>query len=168
MSPLGADRPLHNGFRACPAYLGDSAGYRDDMTDEEVEAVCAAGPMVDFVPFDLAFTEIMSLGGRGDSGRSPLVLLPEAGSALVIDLAERLTEAMIGQGFDPRAFQPKLPHLTLLYESKRIDKTPLPTPIRVRVDGFALIQSHRGETRYTRLWPGPELLDGNSGSMSNG
>lgn len=129
------------------------AGFRDDMSDEDVAAVRAAAEAVDFVPFELGFADVATFG-RGEGNRLPLVLLPDAGAGLVRDLAERLSWAMIEQGYDPRG-RPVLeaPHLTLCYDAVRVPRTTLSAPLRVRVGGVSLIHSHRGEGRYSVLWP---------------
>lgn len=148
---FGVTAPVFPPGRLHVSVLG--AGFRDDMSGEELAAVRAAAEAVDFAPFELGFAEAATFG-RGEGNRLPLVLLPDAGAGLVRDLAERLSWAMIERGYDPRG-RPLLeaPHLTLCYDAVRVPRTALPAPLRVRVGGVSLIHSHRGEGRYSVLWP---------------
>jgi 2'-5' RNA ligase len=129
-------------------------GFADELTREELELAATIADDVRIKPFELEFPELLSWGGHKKAGENcPLVLTCSDGRGGILGLAARLTSAMIARGFRPRSFMPQEPHLTLLYDPVRVPKTPVDPPIRVMVDGFSLVHSHRGESRYTVLWP---------------
>ena len=129
-------------------------GFEDELSEEERALAAVIADDVAVEPFELEFAELLSWGGRKKVGDNcPLVLTCSNGSSGVFRLAGRLTAAMIAHGFRPRSFLPKEPHLTLLWDPVRVPRTPVDPPIRVAIDGFSLVYSHRGENRYTVLWP---------------
>ena len=132
--------------------------FADTLRDGEIELARKIGESVPFEPFDLAFSELVSWGSkRKTADPVPLVLTCGDSGRPVVDLAARITGAMIAHSTRPAAFIPKLPHLTLLYDAVRVPPTPLDPPIAVTVSGFALVLSHRGHSRYSVLWrSGPD------------
>ncbi len=131
-------------------------GFADTLHDSEIELGRSIAEAVKFEPFDLVFSELLSWSGKKKQGAPcPLVLTCAAGDIDVLRLAARLAASMIAHGFRPRSFAPRTPHLTLLYDTIRVPKRVLEPPISVRLEGFSLVHSHRGQGRYTVLWPEP-------------
>jgi len=148
---FGVRAPFLSADRLHVSVIG--IGFADDLSKNDITAARRAIELFDFVPFELSFVQVMSWArGRGPR---PIVLVPGAGSELVTDLGERLAAAMFAEAFDPRGLPPTTPHLTLGYDGARVPKTELIPPIGVRVDGVSLVHSHRGEGRYSVLWPEP-------------
>ncbi|HWA19487.1 MAG TPA: 2'-5' RNA ligase family protein [Devosia sp.] len=128
-------------------------GFIDELSEDDVARAGVIANAVAFIPFELSFVAMMSFGGRSaPATRRALVLTPASGSDRILVLAEQLKAAMIAHGVRPRAFAPKQPHLTLLYDTARMPPTPLEPPLDVAIDGFSLVHSHRGQGRYTILW----------------
>lgn len=128
-------------------------GYHQELTPEELDLASAAAAAVAFTPFELAFSRLMSFKPR-PSGPSPLVLLPEDAAPLA-ELERQLRWGMLERGFEPRSIPVTQFHLTLLYDRVQVPKTRLPQPLRLAVEGFALVRSHFGQSRYELLgqWP---------------
>ena len=107
-------------------------------------------------PFEVTFRFITSFesapraGSRPD--RWPLVLLCEDNE--VRELYQRLATAMEKHGLEAGAVEHFIPHMTLIYGSKRMPLKAI-KPIRFVVNEFALIHSELGFTRYNVLdrWP---------------
>jgi 2'-5' RNA ligase len=129
-------------------------GFADELEDDDLELARAVASDVTLEPFEVVFPELVSWGaGKKGSEPCPLVLTCDTGRTEILRLAARLTAGLIARGFRPRSFMPQEPHLTLLYDTVRVPKTPLTPPIKAQVEGFSLVYSHRGEGRYTVLWP---------------
>ncbi len=134
-------------------------GFADELDEDEIELACDVAEDIEFAPFDLVFTELLSWAGHKKPDADCPVVLPVAeGRAETMSLAGRLTLSLIRHGIRPRAFVPKEPHLTLLYDTIRVPLTPLTPPITAHVDSLALVYSHRGEGRYTVLARRPATL----------
>ena len=129
-------------------------GFADELEDEDLALASAVADDIAFEPFDIVFPELVSWDGKKKADEAcPLVLTCTAGRTEILRLAAKLTSSMIARGFRPRSFMPHEPHLTLLYDPVRVPATPLDPPVTARVEGFALVYSHRGQGRYTMLWP---------------
>ena len=98
-------------------------------------------------PFEIAFDRVMSFSGK--PGQLPLVLRGDGGGVTALQTALGIALAKIGLGARQSA-----PHLTLLYDARRIDEQPI-DPIRWTVCEFVLVHSLLGQTRYIPLgkWP---------------
>ncbi|HEY4291596.1 2'-5' RNA ligase family protein [Luteibacter sp.] len=116
-----------------------------DVDDAVVDTACRAADTVSFSTLDVRFDAVMSFSG-------PLVLLGSDGTDEVRKLRTELGCALADRGFRPRrAYEP---HLTICYDAqRRVAKTPI-EPIVFRVEAFALIKSHIGQSRHevVRTW----------------
>ena len=129
-------------------------GFADELREEDIVLARSIAGAVLFQPFELEFPELLSFSGKHEADAAvPLVLRSGAGTDRIHDLAARLTISMIAHGMRPRSFKPDLPHLTLLYDAIRVPPTPLDPPIAAEITGFSLVQSHRGKSKYSVLWP---------------
>lgn len=128
-------------------------GFADELKDDDVERAISIASRTAFVPFEISFPRLMSFDShRKKDDDVPLVLTAGGGSDQVLGLAKRLTGSMIVHGMKPRAFQPQLPHVTLLNDTIRVPPTDLPIPLIIEVSAFSLVRSHRGQSRYSVLW----------------
>ena len=100
-------------------------------------------------PFEIAFDRLTSFSGK--PGRLPLVLRGGDGVAGVTALQQALGGALAKAGLGARQ---SAPHLTLLYDARRIDEQPI-DPVRWTVREFVLVHSLLGQTTYIPLgkWP---------------
>jgi 2'-5' RNA ligase len=129
-------------------------GFADELEDEDLELAAAVAADVAIEPFEVMFPELVSWSAKKKDGEPcPLVLTCDTGRTDILRLSAKLTAGLIARGFRPRSFTPEQPHLTLLYDSVHVPPTPLNPPVIARVEGFSLVYSHRGEGRYTVLWP---------------
>lgn len=129
-------------------------GFADELEDEDLELAAAVAADVAIEPFEVMFPELVSWSAKKKADEPcPLVLTCDNGRTGILRLAAKLTAGLIARGFRPRSFMPREPHLTLLYDTARVPKTPLAVPIKAQIESFSLIYSHRGEGRYTVLWP---------------
>lgn len=99
--------------------------------------------------FDIALNRAVTLPGFRPNNR-PTVLLAE-GTGLR-RLGDTLFQYLRQEGV--RAGKLSIPHLTLFYSPRPIRPADI-EPIRIKVDGFHLIHSERGLTKYSVLgfWP---------------
>ena len=129
-------------------------GFADELDDDDLELAAAVAADITIEPFEVSFPELISWEAKKKTGQPcPLVLPCDTGRTEILRLGAKLTAGLIARGFRPRSFMPHEPHLTLLCDSVRVPKTPLAQPITAQVEGFSLVYSHRGEGRYTVLWP---------------
>jgi 2'-5' RNA ligase len=121
--------------------------YPSFPTDIAARAAAAAAA-VTLPPFEFAFDRVMSFSGK--PGQLPLVLHGD-GVAGVTALQSALGGALAKAGLGAR---PSAPHLTLLYDARRIDEQPI-DPIGWTVREFVLVHSLLGQTSYSPLgkWP---------------
>lgn len=125
-------------------HVGDYARLRTKY----VYSARLAGAAILMRPFELTFSLIKSLDddsrSRDPSRKLPLVLLAEADA--LRELHQMLGTAMRKNGF--KAAEHLLtPHMTLSYGRRAIPAHAI-EPIRFAVNGFVLIHSERGLTRY--------------------
>ncbi len=98
--------------------------------------------------FRVSFDGVMSFSGNEDS--KPFVLVGEDGVVGLLRLHAALCAALREVGFRPRGNANFTPHVTLLYDKKRVDVQPI-EPIGWTVDEIVLVLSHTGQTRYELL-----------------
>ena len=157
---LRAQHGLTGRMKSSDTFHISVMGFRfvDTLRDGDLELAVRIGETVPFTPFDLAFSELVSWGSkRKTAAPSPLVLTCGESGEPIVALAERIGAAIVAHGTRPAGFVPKLPHLTLLYDTIRVPPAPLEPPIIATVSSFALVRSHRGQSRYSVLWrSGPE------------
>jgi 2'-5' RNA ligase len=127
-------------------------GFYQHRTGHELGVAVATGDAIGFSPFEISLSTLSSHPRL--SGKLPLVLTPGSATPLV-DLARLLRWGMLERGFEPRSRPSDAFHLTLLYDAIPVDPTRLDRPLRVGIDGFALVRSVRGEGRYEVIgeWP---------------
>ena len=127
-------------------------GHGDRLTRDDRQALCAAAAGVAFAPFDISFDTVMSFTAHRPAP-FPLILSVAEGAAPITALARAIETRAFRHAIRPEGGPPGMPHMTLLYDPARIPPTPLPAPLAARIDRFDLIWSHRGQSRYTSLWP---------------
>jgi len=128
-------------------------GLFERLTPIDIDMLCAAAARVAPPTFDLLFDRVGSFGRSEQRGQRPLVLWGGPGAADIVGLARDIEHALLGSGHVPDGEAIAVPHLTLLYDPVRVPLLPLVQPIRLRVTGFALIHSLRGQSRYEQMWP---------------
>ena len=124
--------------------IGEFPSFPKDIAALAIEAAAS----VALPPFEITFDRVMSFSGK--AGQLPLVLLGE-GTEGVAALRQALGGALAKAGLAARQ---STPHLTLLYDARRVDEQPI-TPIGWTVREFVLVHSLLGQTRYIPLgkWP---------------
>jgi 2'-5' RNA ligase len=123
--------------------LGDYDGLPRSVVDKAI----AAGAAVTAVPFAVAFDRITSFAGSdalvlcGGDGVDGLVMFQQS-----LALAMRKSGLHAGLQFTP--------HITLLYDGRRIEEQFIES-IRWTVRDFVLVHSLRGRTKHIALerWP---------------
>ena len=113
-----------------------------DATCPHVQKAQQAAARVRMPAFEVCFDQVGSFsGGR----QHPFVLRSEHGADLLHDLHRELARCLQGVGDKPEpAFTP---HLTLLYDKRRLPLQPV-QPLRWLVREFVLVRSYLGQTRY--------------------
>jgi RNA 2',3'-cyclic 3'-phosphodiesterase len=139
--PLAASR-LHISLQYLGRYL--------EMPETVVAKARAAAARVRMPPFAVMLDRAISFSGRADN--YPLVLLGDDGVVGLRMLYRSLGAQMRKVGL--RARSDFTPHMTLIYDSRRIDEEPI-EPICWTVGELVLVQSLIGETKHVRLgrWP---------------
>jgi 2'-5' RNA ligase len=112
----------------------------------------SCGCAVVMPPFELAFDRVVSFENK--SGYHPLVLHGSDGVAGLMIFRRELGTAMEKVGLW-RCVKPHyLPHVTLLYDERRVTELVVET-VGWTVKEFALVHSLYGRARYVQLgqWP---------------
>jgi 2'-5' RNA ligase len=135
----------------CP--LGDHVRIRSRLI---FGARRAAGRFA-LPPFEIMLNRAVTLQGFKPDNR-PTVLLAEGDG--LRRLGDTLFRYLRQEGV--RAGELRIPHLTLFYSPRPIRPVDI-EPIRLGVDGFHLIHSERGLTRYNVLGFWPLAPDGGAG-----
>ncbi len=151
LAGLGLAARLHRDDRLHVSLL--RVGYHDRLNEAHVEALRAAAQAIDMPPLAVAFTELMSFGRPGQRGKRALVLVPGADADRVLSLAAQIEREVRDRRVPIDGMAGGVPHMTLLYAPQRIPPMALEPPIVLPLDRLHLIRSHRGETRYSKLWP---------------
>ena len=139
--PHAADR-LHVSLHG----IGEYPSFPNEVAARAIKAAAA----VAIAPFEIAFDRVMSFSGK--PGQLPLVLRGE-GVAELIAFQKILGVAMQKAELS-RAKAHYAPHLTLLYDARRVEEQPIET-IRWIVREFVLVHSLLGRSVYKSLgrWP---------------
>lgn len=124
--------------------LGDYAGVPRRLVD----VVRQAGDAVRLPSFEVTFDRVMSFY-RGDRKRA-LVLRPGTSVAALSELHRALGESMKGAGLARWVTPHFTPHMTLLYDRRMVAEQPVEA-VCWHVDGFVLIHSLVGHSRYNHL-----------------
>lgn len=135
--PQSADR-LHVSLH----HIGEYSKFPDDIAARAMEV---AG-QIDVSPFDVSFDGVMSFSGNPKS--LPLALCGGEGVAPVVALHQTLGSTM--QRADLGRAKSGKPHITLLYDERRIDAQPV-EPIGWTAREFVLIHSLLGRGEYRAL-----------------
>jgi 2'-5' RNA ligase len=130
-------------------HLGDHAGVPQSMVARA--ATVAAALRV--APFEVEFDAVMS-SVRGPQSGVALVLAGDKGLAGLTAFQRALAVAMIKGGLGQWVDKTFTPHMTLVYESRVIEKQPI-RPIAWTVRELVLIHSVLGQMRHVTLgrWP---------------
>ncbi|MCL7713288.1 RNA 2',3'-cyclic phosphodiesterase [Stenotrophomonas mori] len=119
-------------------HLGDYAGLPPSLLAKARQAAARVRQPA----FEVCFDEVGSFAGNR---QHPFVLRSAHGADLLQGLHQALARGLQGLGLRPEpAFTP---HLTLLYDSRRLPPQPV-QPMRWLVREFVLIRSYLGQTRY--------------------
>lgn len=129
-------------------HLGDFAGLPAGLVDD----ACRAAASLDEPAFDVRLERVGSFVGR--PSRLPLVALGDDGVQAVKRFQARLDHALRRYGVLRGGSGNFVPHLTLLYDDRRVPQQPI-EPLQWRATDFALVRSLLGQTRYELLgrWP---------------
>ncbi len=140
---LAADR-----FHVTLYHLGDYAGLPQDI----VAKAKAAASKVIVSPMNVTFDRIASFAGK--PGNQPFVLRGSDGVARLIELQRALALAIQQEGLVARAKAQFTPHVTLLYDDRRVGEHGI-DPVTWRVNEFVLVHSLLGRTTHVPLgrWP---------------
>jgi RNA 2',3'-cyclic 3'-phosphodiesterase len=122
--------PCEDSDRASPAFVAE---------------VLKAAAKVRFPAFRVSFNCAKSFSGRKNN--HPLVLTGEDGVIGLIMLYSSLSTEMRGIGFRSKIASAFTPHITLLYDSCRIDEQSI-EPICWTVREFVLVRSLIGKTKH--------------------
>ena len=128
-------------------FLGDYHAIPESLID----SARSAAKLVKLLPFKVVFDRVTSFDAG--SHRRPVVLVASEGMSKLSELHETLRSARhdLGVGSaDADTDRIYVPHLTLLYDSQRLEVS-LSDPIEWTVSEFFLIQSLIGQSKYVVL-----------------
>lgn len=154
IAQLARDLRCRFGLRGRPLLTArfHSSLYGFDSCDVTSATVVAkarqAAAIVTARPFRVSFDCATSFSGK--DGRCPLVLMGEDGVIGLTMLYSSLCTAMRTMGFPLKAHSSFTPHVTLLYDARRIDEQPI-EPICWTVREFVLVFSLIGRTKHVPL-----------------
>ena len=128
-------------------YLGAFAGIPDDL----VARARATASEISLPPVEVALDRVESFSGR--RAKRPLVLSGEVSDSLA-GLERTLGAALDDAGIPVKRHPRFQPHVTLLYDERRIAQHPV-APIAWTAREFALVRSLLGKSQYEVLarWP---------------
>jgi RNA 2',3'-cyclic 3'-phosphodiesterase len=102
---------------------------------------------LEFAAFDVYFDRAASFNG---SYGNPLVLYSDDGNEELIEL-ERSVGNLLEPYFGKPARARYRPHMTLLYDRRRIAAEWIEAPVRWRVNELVLVESLQGQTEYRTI-----------------
>jgi RNA 2',3'-cyclic 3'-phosphodiesterase len=120
-------------------------------TSKAAAAIGEAMATITMPPFLVAFNEATSFNG---GHKPPVVLVGSDGVAGLMLFQRELVAALGNTGIGRRKPRPYNPHVTLLYDERRIPDQPI-EPISWMVREFVLVCSLQGQGRHIPLarWP---------------
>ncbi len=126
-------------------------GYREEWSRTAIAALGTAAARVAMPPFRVAFDRAASFNGEPER---PLVLVGDDGVIGIEMLRQELVRALRNAGFARREEARFTPHLTLLYDRRKLEEQPI-DEIGWSVRDFVLIHSLYGLSRHVPLgrWP---------------
>lgn len=141
-SPISPDR-LHSTLH----HLGDHVGLPQAVVDQ----ACAAAASLAVPAFEVVFDRVASFARPHNQ---PLVLRGGAGLDGLMALQQALGAAMARVGLGRHVESHFTPHVTLLYDDRRVAEQAM-APIRWVVDELVLVHSLLGRTVHKTLgrWP---------------
>jgi 2'-5' RNA ligase len=138
-TPLVTSR-FHSTLCAC--------GHRDGISQIVAAKAREAAAMVRAVPFKVSFNCAKSFFGKED--HHPLVLTGDDGVIGLTTLYSSLCMAMRRVGLQPPGSSSFTPHVTIIYDRRRIDEQSI-EPVCWTVGEFVLVLSLIGRTKYIPL-----------------
>jgi 2'-5' RNA ligase len=138
-------RPLFASRFHCSLYGFDA---REGVSPSVVARAQEGAALVTAAPFRVSFNGVKSFAGR--AAHHPLVLVGDDGVIGLTLLYSSLCVAMRKVGLRPRAPSNFTPHLTLLYDTCRIEEQPV-APICWTVSEIVLVLSLIGKTKHIPL-----------------
>ncbi len=132
-----------------PGRLHVSLFFLGGLSEQGVQAACAATAEVRTEPFEVLFDRTASF--RGKPGSRPFVLVGEEGLRRLESFRRMLAGAMMRRGLRRVANSNFTPHVTLLYDARGVEEYPI-EPISWNVKEFVLIRSLKGHDCLAR-WP---------------
>ncbi len=143
-SPLAAER-----FHISLYHLGIHHGLSHRIVAEASEAAAT----IAMPPFKVGLDRAMSFSGR--PGNLPFVLLGDDGVAGLCMFHQMLRTTMQNAGLGRGANRHYTPHMTLLYDARRVTEWTFIETIDWTVREFVLVHSLLGRTRHISLarWP---------------
>ncbi|BAN22972.1 2'-5' RNA ligase [Caballeronia insecticola] len=128
-------------------YLGAFAGVPADL----VGRARTAASKIALPPVEIVLDRIESFSGR--RAKRPLVLAGDVTEPLST-LEQSLGAALDNAGIPLKRHPHFTPHVTLLYDERRIARQPV-APVKWTAREFALVRSLLGQSRYEVLarWP---------------
>jgi len=119
-------------------------GLRPDM---ECAALETAGE-VRVPPFEVSFDRTASFRGRPES--RPFVLIGGDGVGQLKSFRKGLGAGLAREGFRRLANASFEPHVTLLYDARRVEEYPLAEPIAWTINEIVLIRSQNGHAHLAK------------------
>lgn len=122
-------------------------GFRKD----DIAAGMRAAATVNSAPFAISLDRICTFQGRG---KRPIVLRCREGVVEITALREALRYALLKAGLWRGQAQFE-PHLTLLWDERRVPEASLDTPVGWTARDFVLVKSRTGLGRHDEMgrWP---------------
>jgi RNA 2',3'-cyclic 3'-phosphodiesterase len=135
-------RPLLAARFHCSLFGFDSP---DGVPDRVLAKAREAALLVTASPFRVSFNSVVSFSERADC--HPLVLIGDDGVVGLTRLRSSLCSAIRAVGLRSRHSSEFTPHVTLLYDTRRVTEVPI-EPIGWTVREIVLVLSLTGQTKY--------------------
>jgi 2'-5' RNA ligase len=129
-------------------HVGDYVGLPNGV----VEKCTAAASALRFAPFEATFDRARSFSSQPRN--RPFTLQGGEGVETLIVMREAFRTEMLKAGLQRECRGSFVPHVTLLYDDKAVEETPVP-PVSWTVENVMLVRSHLGQGRHEHLqvWP---------------
>ena len=136
-----------DGKLIAPDRLHISLFFIGGLPEHNIGAAYEAATDVRMEPFEVSFDRTASF--RSNSDNCPFVLIGEAGLGRLQSFRRMLGAALTRRGLRRVANTSFTPHVTLLYDARRVEEHPI-EPIFWTVTEFVLIHSSKGHTHLAR------------------
>jgi RNA 2',3'-cyclic 3'-phosphodiesterase len=138
-------KPLATGrFHVTLFHLGDFLGVPPGVVARAREVASSVATPA----FQIEFDRVLSFKGR--PGHRPLVMTGGEGVAALTAFQQVLAASLLKAGLGGRMRQAFLPHLTLLYDGRKVDEHAI-EPVAWRAHEFVLVRSLLGLSQYEWL-----------------